>query len=461
MSIKSIKVDALFGRFDYHIPISLPLGMTPGLLIITAPNGYGKSTILRLLNDVAHGDYANVARTNFKRFAIEGDASITLVVETISRAEKERISGASAQAPAGLRFSLIDEESGVPLQDPWELEIRARFEPDEEDRIASRYPMSMIEREFPFLRRIGPAEWRDVRSGTILSRPEIVRLMEARGSHTRGLTEDDPNWLADFRTKLKVLYISANRLRAEVDARGARPYRSANMVEVWADRVREQIRDVIRRYAERGRALERTFPSRIISAMRGKAVGAQEEVAALVEKVRSKEARYQALGLVGAGQTVEIEENLSDLGALVVLKTYLEDISSKFEALDSAAERLDIFQETINSMLLFKRVRLSADAGFEIVSEDGGDIPPGSLSSGEQHLVVLLGELVFGPNEGTTILLDEPEISFHPEWQERFPKVLTRIIEINDCSIVMATHSPTLIQDNWDSVVELADQVRK
>lgn len=195
--------------------------------------------------------------------------------------------------------------------------------------------------------------------------------------------------------------------------------------------------------------------------MRGKAVGAQEEVAALVEKVRSKEARYQALGLVGAGQTVEIEENLSDLGALVVLKTYLEDISSKFEALDSAAERLDIFQETINSMLLFKRVRLSADAGFEIVSEDGGDIPPGSLSSGEQHLVVLLGELVFGPNEGTTILLDEPEISFHPEWQERFPKVLTRIIEINDCSIVMATHSPTLIQDNWDSVVELADQVRK
>src|SRR5690606_30337116 len=96
------------------------------------------------------------------------------------------------------------------------------------------------------------------------------RLMEGRRARGRGISGEEPTWLTDFREKLKILYISANRLHAESDHRSARPHRSSNMVEVWADRVREQIRDAIRQYAERGRKLEQTFPSRIILAMRGK-----------------------------------------------------------------------------------------------------------------------------------------------------------------------------------------------
>ena len=89
-------------------------------------------------------------------------------------------------------------------------------------------------------------------------------------------------------------------------------------------------------------------------------------------------------------------------------------------------------------------------------------VPPSRLNSrasGEQHLIVLLGEIVFESTDGGVVLLDEPEISFHPEWQERFPEVLEKIVVINKAMIIMATHSPTLIQDKWDSVIELADQV--
>jgi predicted ATP-dependent endonuclease of OLD family len=71
----------------------------------------------------------------------------------------------------------------------------------------------------------------------------------------------------------------------------------------------------------------------------------------------------------------------------------------------------------------------------------------------------LLGEIIFGSVESGLVLLDEPEISFHPEWQERFPDILAKVVELNRCMIVMATHSPTLIKDQWDSVVELAEQV--
>ncbi len=460
ISIVSITVDSLFGRFNYKIPLVFPLGIQPGLVIITAPNGYGKSTILKLLNDVAHGDYLNVSRTNFSRFALETSESISLVVERLIEEDGQPPARPRNISQCKLRFSLVDTESATTLQGPWESPVRSNLdEDDEDDRMASRHPLSLVERELPFLRRVGPNDWRDLRDGGILSRLEVMRLLEGRALGGRGLEAEEPVWLTEFREQLKILYISANRLRVEADPRAPRRFRNTDMVEVWAERVREQIREVIRRYAERGRRLEQAFPSKIITALRGNKDVTQGVVANLVEEVRVKEIRYQGLGLVSEGRTVEIDRNLSDKAALVVLQAYLEDIKSKFEALEDTAERLEIFIETINSMLLFKKLRLSADAGFQINSDENNAIPLGSLSSGEQHLIVLLGELVFGSTGGATILLDEPEISFHPEWQERFPRVLTRIIQVNDCAIIMATHSPTLIQDSWDSVVELADQV--
>ena len=111
-------------------------------------------------------------------------------------------------------------------------------------------------------------------------------------------------------------------------------------------------------------------------------------------------------------------------------------------------------------MLLFKKIALIPDAGFEVIGDDGKNIPLKSLSSGEQHLIVLLGELIFESINISAVLLDEPEISFHPAWQDVFVGILEKIILFNKCMIVMATHSPTLIGDKWESVIELAEQVR-
>ncbi|MGC0289435.1 AAA family ATPase, partial [Enterobacter cloacae complex sp. 2025EL-00057] len=52
-----------------------------------------------------------------------------------------------------------------------------------------------------------------------------------------------------------------------------------------------------------------------------------------------------------------------------------------------------------------------------------------------------------------------PEISFHPEWQEKFIEILNEIKKMNGFDVILATHSPILIgEDYWDNVVELADQ---
>jgi energy-coupling factor transporter ATP-binding protein EcfA2 len=457
-SLKSISVEQLFDRFNYKVPMEFNSDAASGLVIITAPNGYGKSTILKLLNDVANGDYAALSQTVFRRFVIETAESIALVVERTAEAGEQLNPGTAFAPKFNLQFSIVDTESGATIKGPFDAELRATID-DDDDRHFRRNMPTSVDRILPYLRRVAPNVWRDVRNNAILNQAEVARLLDDKGIGGRGLRVGEPIWLTNFQKGLKILYISANRLRVDSDSRGPGRSGGSGIVENWALRVRDRIRDAIRSYADNGRRLEQNFPTRIIAALRAKTKVAQEEVSKLIGDVRALEARYQKLGLVSGGQTAEIDGNIAESAALLVLKTYLEDIEAKFKELDEPAERLEIYVETINSMLLFKKLKLSADIGFEIAGDKGGAVPLAALSSGEQHLIVLLGELIFGSSAGTVILLDEPEISFHPEWQEKFPRVLAKIIEINRCSIVMATHSPTLIQDNWELVVELEDQV--
>jgi predicted ATP-binding protein involved in virulence len=77
------------------------------------------------------------------------------------------------------------------------------------------------------------------------------------------------------------------------------------------------------------------------------------------------------------------------------------------------------------------------------------------LSSGEQHELVLLYELLFKVKPNSLVLIDEPELSLHVGWQVQFLKDLQEITKLADLDILMATHSPDIIQDRWDLTAEL------
>jgi predicted ATP-dependent endonuclease of OLD family len=52
-------------------------------------------------------------------------------------------------------------------------------------------------------------------------------------------------------------------------------------------------------------------------------------------------------------------------------------------------------------------------------------------------------------------LLDEPEISLHPQWQMAVTHALKKVAAINNCRMLLATHSPTMIGDDWSSEIAL------
>lgn len=68
----------------------------------------------------------------------------------------------------------------------------------------------------------------------------------------------------------------------------------------------------------------------------------------------------------------------------------------------------------------------------------------GNLSSGERQLIVLLTYIAFPPPRSSVMIIDEPELSLHPKWQEAFMASVMSVAS-KRLQLVIATHSPAVV----------------
>jgi len=69
------------------------------------------------------------------------------------------------------------------------------------------------------------------------------------------------------------------------------------------------------------------------------------------------------------------------------------------------------------------------------------------LGDGTLRLVGLLWTLVEGGRKGALVLLEEPELSLHPEVVRVLPRILARAQRSNGSQVLLTTHSPDLLAD--------------
>jgi predicted ATP-binding protein involved in virulence len=67
------------------------------------------------------------------------------------------------------------------------------------------------------------------------------------------------------------------------------------------------------------------------------------------------------------------------------------------------------------------------------------------LSTGQKTLLSKILYLYFKNIRDKVILIDEPELSLHPAWQNRVLKLYENFAKENNCQIIIATHSPHII----------------
>jgi len=104
-------------------------------------------------------------------------------------------------------------------------------------------------------------------------------------------------------------------------------------------------------------------------------------------------------------------------------------------------------------------VKIDPNRGFSFFTQKNKPLDLKDLSSGEQHEVVLLYELIFKTKPNTLVLIDEPEISLHIAWQNEFLNDIMEIIRLQQIQVLIATHSPQIINEYWDLTVNLETQV--
>jgi len=67
------------------------------------------------------------------------------------------------------------------------------------------------------------------------------------------------------------------------------------------------------------------------------------------------------------------------------------------------------------------------------------------LSTGEKTILAKALYLYRAGIKDKVILIDEPELSLHPSWQNKIMKVYNNFAKANNCQIIIATHSPHII----------------
>lgn len=108
-------------------------------------------------------------------------------------------------------------------------------------------------------------------------------------------------------------------------------------------------------------------------------------------------------------------------------------------------KKLDIISEKINSICSGELVRTSGS--IEYKQDDETNLSIRNLSTGLKTFVIIETLLKNGViAENSTIILDEPEIHLHPEWQIVLAELIVLLQKEFDLNILLNTHSPYFLE---------------
>ena len=136
------------------------------------------------------------------------------------------------------------------------------------------------------------------------------------------------------------------------------------------------------------------------------------------------------------------------------LTTYLDAFEGTLEPLQLSYAKLRLFADIFNKRNeITQKIIKFTPGGIRVISS-GKEISIEYLSSGEKNDFVMFYRLIFNTYQNGIVLIDEPEISLHIEWQEEYLDRLIEICKMNGLQAIVATHSPSIINGHLDLFVD-------
>jgi ABC-type transport system involved in cytochrome c biogenesis ATPase subunit/energy-coupling factor transporter ATP-binding protein EcfA2 len=449
--IAVFEILGLFG--DRNLRISFPENRR--VYFLHGDNGLGKTTAMIVLNAVLSQDDERLMEIEFS--------------EAIVTFKDGRQLRARSETTEVLKRRLVKESIEIPV-----VEFEMKLPGDS---------------KFKKMPKSQRAEWDKIKIGDVNDteyfRNKAIRVVKAK-KLDRSMVIPIDKWLREraieesfdwhsqskidpiYKISLDTVFISSNRLQKEIEEirRPGRPSSRFDSdldertrtvettIEFNTRKMHRIITSQIRQSFLESSQVDREFPRKVVDALKKQASPTQEELDYLVEEVRALQNKLVDEGpFMNRPLDLELDLQSEDPATRTVVSLFYEGMLQKLRSTTPLQEKTNLFKTIVNAKLNGKTLKVIPD-GYEVVDRNNKVLPLNALSSGEQHQIVLMFDLLFGyMSEQTLFLVDEPELSMHVSWQEQFASDLELIAEVNGGTFLLATHSPVIVNENWDSLV--------
>ncbi len=438
-SIATLKVDNLFFNFSFE----LPFNSQEAVSILIAPNGYGKTTLFHFLNFLLHPSYENLAPilgVPFKRIACimkDGSEFGVALGKCNPEDTSTEVQNILSSQNGHLFYWYKDKYKNIHrwcldriLKDNLSLYRRA-LKGYKETRSVENESKYILDQLFATLRnhlsiqnvKFIPADRLFVseeRKNSIYSDLNLNNMNETISKMIRRAKKEYEIKYIQVINKYMEHLVAVNLSRENSDAY------YGNTTEKDIIRIKERLTTKWNTYSEK----IRTYT----------------ELDLLKEYYKEKSYSWDFSG--------DDYDHTNKI--LIIVDELLTRLLEAMEPIDILYRKFELFLKIINERLAMTDKKISLYQGKLIVLSKAteGNMPIAILSSGEKNDLFLFYELIFSTDDIGLVLIDEPEISWHIEWQMSFIDRLMEICEINHFQAVVATHSPSIINGHIDLIAE-------
>ncbi len=468
--LERVQITNLFHRFSYDINFQNGNNIS----ILTGPNGCGKTTIFNLIEFIFNYSTSGykIALTTpfdvFKCYLSNG--------HTVSLRKKKRIKSTSAQGKDSSFDDDDDEDAGRFLEKSlYSSKFDLVLEISKPNR-KTIHSLNLSNKVKKMIKEYGH-RYIDEDDVNIILYTETIKdvINDSEKSEYPRWLHRSLNWSLDFiktikafllknNCELKINFIRSTRIHKTSPTIERRrsfrmmeiPEKELNPLNVIQKRMQQLIKKITDDYSREQNKAKDLLPNLYLNKN-------HYDMSYLDFKNRwnnyiANVKKYHQIGLIEQEYPKQIlnknqlEEAFEKKGAF--LGVYLELYEKAIDPLEHEYTKLKLFKDILDSRnKITKKIFLYSKEGI-IVTVDGEQLPLECLSSGEKNDFVMFYNLIFGSPQNSLVLVDEPEISLHIEWQEDYLDRLIEICEMNHLQAIVATHSPNIINGHRELIAD-------
>ena len=469
LRVKSVHVKKLFGMYDHDIVLKSEERTT----IIFGRNGAGKTVMFKLTHALLGADASfifNLLKYPYEEFRVVFDNNDQLIAKKES--SKQLVFALEiGEVESEIRDDQI-EESCVDLQylESGHTSVEKSLQINLGLFLRSA---ENLQRRLP-IHQIAPGQWRHTETSEIL---DAFQMVERYGSWNDGdnFSINYIKWRKSLKIKQipQTLLIQAQRL-IKVKNLPAKRYGGEERETIkdavldYSEDLKIRIDQTLAEYAREAQRLDKTYPQRLFGKPEPahELLGSEEIQQALTE-IKERQDEYQSLGILDdqtqAPDTGKIIGDEVDDSYRVAISLYIQDTKKKLLIVDELAKKIKLLLDSTHHKFSNKELKVSPlthDLMVRSTIKNDKELKISALSSGEQHQFVLTYDLLFRTKANTLVLIDEPELSLHMEWQERFLSDLKAVINLVHFDVLLATHSPFIVNGHNELSIGLSVKIK-